>query len=58
MLPEVSKNDDGTPDGRHAAMEDFMAAHRAGSAQGMTDAMANFVDIHNSMQKQDTESAD
>jgi hypothetical protein len=49
MKPEISKTEDGEMDGRHSAMQDFMAAHREGSAQKMSEAMANFIDIHHSM---------
>jgi hypothetical protein len=46
MKPERSTSEDGQPDGRHAAMQDFMAAHKEGSAQKMMEAMANFIDLH------------
>ena len=49
MKPEVVKDEDGNPDPRHSAMQDFMAAHHEGSAAKMSEAMKNFIDIHNSM---------
>lgn len=58
MKPEIVKMADGTPDGRQTAMEDFMSAHREGSASKMADAMKNFMDIHNSTQHLDTSDAD
>jgi hypothetical protein len=48
VKPEITKMEDGQMDGRHAAMEDFMAAHEEKSPQKMADAMKNFMDIHNS----------
>ena len=46
MKPEISKNEDGSVDGRHAAMQDFLAAHHEGSAQKMSEALAHYIDIH------------
>jgi hypothetical protein len=54
MKPEEVRHEDGTPDGRHAAMEDFMAAHREGSAMKMAEAMKNFMDIHMSISDEGT----
>lgn len=48
VKPEISKTEDGEPDGKHAAMQDFMSAHQEGSAQKMSDALSNFLDIHQS----------
>ena len=57
MKPEKATMEDGQPDGRLAAMQDFMAAHAEGSAQKMMEAMANFHDLHRmkSEQAEDTE---
>lgn len=43
---EVVKSEPGEMDGRHAAMQDFMAAHAEKSPMKMADAMKNFIDIH------------
>lgn len=47
MKSEVVKHEDGEIDGRHTAMQDFMAAHKEGSPMKMAEAMINFIDIHN-----------
>lgn len=46
MKPELSQTEPGVMDGKHVAMQDFMAAHKEGSAQKMSDAMSNFMAIH------------
>lgn len=51
MKSEISKHEDGEMDGRHVAMQDFMAAHNEGSPQKMADALSNFIDIHHGMHK-------
>ena len=56
MKPEVVKDSDGNLDGKHLAMQDFLAAHHEGSAQKMSEALSNFLTIHNA-QHEDTESA-
>ena len=47
VKPEIVKSEPGHMDGRHAAMQDFMAAHAEKSPSKMADAMKNFIDIHN-----------
>jgi len=46
MKGEVVKHEDGEIDGRHLAMQDFIAAHHEKSASKMVDSLANFLDIH------------
>ena len=46
MKPEMAHEEDGSVDGRHAAAEDIIAAHHEGSALKMTEALANFIDLH------------
>lgn len=46
MKNEDSKEEDGSMDGRHMAMEDFHMASKEGSASKMKDAMINFLDLH------------
>lgn len=48
MKPEISKEEDGSMDGRHPAAEDIIAAFHEKSPQKMMEAMSNFIDIHNS----------
>ncbi len=57
MVPERATDEDGQPDGRLTAMQDFMAAHNEGSPQKMMEAMAAFHDLHRmkSEEAQDTE---
>lgn len=49
MKAEIVKTEEGEPDGKHAAMQEFMAAHSEGSPHKMAQALSNFMDIHNSM---------
>lgn len=46
MKSEHVQTEPGEVDGRHSAMQDFLAAHQEGSAQRMSEAMANFLAIH------------
>lgn len=46
MKMESVKDEDGVPDGRHAAAQDMMMAMHEKSPEKMAQAMANFVDIH------------
>lgn len=48
MKPEHVQSEPGELDGRHVAMQDFLAAHHEGSAQKMAEAMANFMAVHSS----------
>jgi hypothetical protein len=54
MKMESVKTEDGMPDGRHMAMQEFMAAHHEGSPEKMMNAMSNFIDLHHSMQGGDS----
>lgn len=49
VKPEISQTEPGEVDGRHTAMQDFMAGHHEGSAEKMAQAMSNFIDLHKSM---------
>lgn len=49
MKAEIVKTEDGEVDGRHTAMQDFMSAHKEGSAAKMAQALSNFMDIHSGM---------
>jgi hypothetical protein len=49
MKPEHVQMEPGEVDGRHTAMQDFLAAHQEGSAQRMSEALSNFMAIHGSM---------
>lgn len=49
MKPEIVKTEDGEVDGRHSAMQDFLAAHTEGSAMKMSEALKNFLIIHQTM---------
>ncbi len=51
MKPEVMKEENGELDGRHEAAQDMLAAMHEGSAHKMVEAMANFMDLHNSRPK-------
>lgn len=51
MKPEVVKNEEGEIDGRHVAAGDMMAAIKEGSAENLMRAMANFIDMHSGMPK-------
>ena len=55
MQAETVKTEDGELDGRHEAMQDFLAAHKDNSPEGMMNALANFIDIHHSMAEEDEE---
>lgn len=46
VKPEIVKHEDGEVDGRHLAMQDFMAAHADKSPAKMAEALINFLDIH------------
>lgn len=46
MKPEIVKHEDGEIDGRHIAMQEFMAGHEEKSPHKMMKAMANFMDLH------------
>lgn len=46
MKNEEVKSEDGEPDSRHLAMQDFIAAHHEGSADKAKEAMINFIDLH------------
>lgn len=47
--PENMMDEERMPDGRHAAMQDFLAGVHEKSPEKMTNAMANFHEIHSSM---------
>lgn len=51
MKPEVSMEEPGMPDGRHAAAQDMISAFHEKSPAKLMQAMANFHDIHSSMHK-------
>jgi len=53
MKPEHVQSSPGEEDGRHVAMQDFMAAHKEGSAQKMAMALANFMDLHSALHGED-----
>lgn len=57
MVPQISKDEDGTPDGLHMAAEDILGAHRANDAGRLKEAMQNFMDLHVS-KSNDTEYPD
>jgi hypothetical protein len=46
MKAEVVKDEDGMMDGKHLAAQDVMAAHHSGSAEQLSQALSNFVDLH------------
>lgn len=46
MKPEIVKNEDGSMDGKHVAMQDFLSAHQEGSPLKMSQALENWHDIH------------
>lgn len=58
MKTEVTKEDDGQLDGRHAAAEDMIAAFHEKSPQKLMEAMANFHDLHSQMSNKSTEEPD
>lgn len=49
MKPEITKTEDGEIDGRHSAAQDMIAAFHEKSPERLSQAMKNFMDIHNSM---------
>lgn len=55
MKPEIVKKEDGSLDGRHSAAEDMMLAIKEGSAHKLMQAMANFYDLHESMEDESGE---
>lgn len=46
MKTELTKNEDGSLDGRHAAAQDAIAAFNEKSPQKLMEALANFHDLH------------
>jgi len=48
MKNEVVKDADGVIDGRHVAAQDLIAALDSKSADQLMQALANFMDLHNS----------
>lgn len=56
MKSEVMKDEEGMPDGRHAAAQDMIAAFHEKSPEKLVQAMANFHDIHSSMAKEESPS--
>lgn len=46
MAAQVSKSEEGEPDGRHAAAQDVIAAMNARDPQKLMEAMGNFHDLH------------
>lgn len=46
MKAESVHSEDGEPDGMHAAMQEFMAAHSEKSPMKMAQALSNFLAIH------------
>lgn len=46
MQPEIVHKEDGTTDGRHVAMQDFLSAVSEKSPERMMKAMMNFHDLH------------
>ena len=48
MKPEITKTEDGQMDGRHAAAQDMMAAMHEKSPEKFSQALKNYMDIHNS----------
>lgn len=51
MKPEIVKHEDGSMDGRHIAMQDFLAGVSEKSPEKMMRAMGNFHDLHASMKE-------
>lgn len=49
MKPEIVKSEGGEIDGRHVAMQDFLAGVHEKSPEKMMRAMGNFHDLHASM---------
>lgn len=54
MKPEIVKHENGEIDGRHVAMQDFLAGMNEKSPEKMMRAMSNFHDLH-SMNKKESE---
>jgi hypothetical protein len=46
MAEEVSKDEDGNVDGRHAAAQDIIMAMHEKSPQKLMEALSNFHDLH------------
>lgn len=46
MAAQVSKSEDGEPDGRHAAAQDILAAMHERDPQKLMESLANFADLH------------
>ena len=46
MKLEETKGEDGLSDPRHAAAQEILAAHHEGSPEKISQALANFIDIH------------
>jgi effector-binding domain-containing protein len=46
MKNEEVKDENGELDSRHLAAQEILAAHHSGSAEKMSQALANFIDIH------------
>jgi hypothetical protein len=57
MATEAAQDEDGMPDGRHAAAQDILSAMHEKSPQKLMEAMANFYDLHamHSQKSDDTE---
>lgn len=49
MKAEIVKDEAGEPDGRHEAAQDMMAAMHEKSPQKYSEALSNWMDIHQSM---------
>jgi len=46
MKPEIVKDEDGMPDGKHLAAQDMISAFHEKSADKLMQALSNFMDIH------------
>ena len=46
MKPEIVKDEDGLPDGKHLAAQDMIAAFHEKSADKLMQALGNFMDLH------------
>lgn len=55
MNAEVSKDEDGEMDPRHAAAQDVMSAMHEKSPEKLMQAMANFHDLHSMHKEKDSE---
>jgi len=56
MKSEITKEEDGSLDGRHSAAEDIMSAIHEKSAHKLMEAMANFHDLHSAHKEDEEES--